>query len=213
MGDCVTYLVGSGGGQGENWIVLQYSQALKSHDMWSLRANVPGCSTRITVMLVVDKVLKISLWVQDKKEVIANTSAYIPDGFFFFLISWLPFTYFLKFSRCPSYLTPSQVFQEEASDWFSHVMLANKQSDWFLLLKLFRCSPDFRIHLNPCHLTWRSFLIWILFIFLFFLFSLKLQCFYIELLKFFKWPILLSKSVVLSAQNVLHSLISLDMNI
>ena len=29
MGDCVTYNVGSGGGQGENWIVLQYSQALR----------------------------------------------------------------------------------------------------------------------------------------------------------------------------------------
>lgn len=33
VGDCVTYLVGSGGGQGENWIVFQYSQALKSHHM------------------------------------------------------------------------------------------------------------------------------------------------------------------------------------
>ena len=61
--------------------------------------------------------------------------------------------------------------QEEMSDWFSHVMIANKQSDWFFLLKLFRCSPDFRIHLNPCHLTWRAFLIWILFIFLFFFYS------------------------------------------
>lgn len=65
-----------------------------------------------------------------------NASAYISDCPCLFLGFFSQS--FKSFLDAPSYL--HKFLQEEISDWFSHVMLANKQSDWFFLLKLFRCS-------------------------------------------------------------------------
>ena len=79
-----------------------------------------------------------------------NASAYISDCLCLFLGF---FSQSFKSFLDALHISLHKFLQEEMSDWFSHVMLANTQSDWFFLLKLFRCSPDFRMHLNPCHLT------------------------------------------------------------